>query len=173
MAERVLTVWHEHATEIPYLSEEPARIEAHLQAGARAVVHGRGVTLHRRRRRRHLQPTCEAEVVQVGGQARTVDQLDLRTLGVVLEKNGQVVSLGAGAAVLGHPAAAVAMLANHLGRHGQEICVRRRLELLEHVGDRRIGQRRLPSQRFEDRQARNEAGINEPPLHFGGGPGGF
>ncbi len=51
----------------------------------------------------------------------SVDKLDLRTLGVVMKKNGQVVSLGAGAAVLGHPAAAVAMLANHLGRYGREI----------------------------------------------------
>ncbi|HRL96113.1 MAG TPA: 4-oxalocrotonate decarboxylase, partial [Comamonas denitrificans] len=39
----------------------------------------------------------------------------------VLEKNGEPVALGAGAAVLGHPAAAIAMLANHLGRRGQEI----------------------------------------------------
>ena len=57
----------------------------------------------------------------VGGQALPPDRVDLRTMGVVMEKNGQVVSLGAGAAVLGHPAAAVAMLANHLGRRGQEI----------------------------------------------------
>jgi len=57
----------------------------------------------------------------VGGGAVPADRLDLRTLGVILEKNGQVVSLGAGAAVLGHPAAAVAMLANHLGQRGQEI----------------------------------------------------
>ena len=57
----------------------------------------------------------------VGGRALPPDALDLRTLGVVLEKNGQIVSLGAGAAVLGHPAAAVAMLANHLGARGQEI----------------------------------------------------
>lgn len=57
----------------------------------------------------------------VGGRALRPDQLDLRTLGVVMEKNGDVVSLGAGAAVLSHPAAAVAMLANHLGRRGQEI----------------------------------------------------
>lgn len=57
----------------------------------------------------------------VGGRALPPDALDLRTLGVVLEKNGQIVSLGAGAAVLGHPAAAVAMLANHLGTRGQEI----------------------------------------------------
>jgi len=57
----------------------------------------------------------------VGGQALPPERLDLRTLGVVLEINGQVASIGAGAAVLGHPAAAVAMLANHLGRRGQEI----------------------------------------------------
>lgn len=57
----------------------------------------------------------------VGGRALPPEDLDLRTLGVVLEKNGQIVSLGAGAAVLGHPAAAVAMLANHLGARGQEI----------------------------------------------------
>jgi 2-oxo-3-hexenedioate decarboxylase len=57
----------------------------------------------------------------VGGRAMRPQDVDLRTLGVVLEKNGQVVALGAGAAVLGHPAAAVAMLANHLGRRGQEI----------------------------------------------------
>ncbi|MGH8434357.1 MAG: 2-oxo-3-hexenedioate decarboxylase [Pseudomonas sp.] len=57
----------------------------------------------------------------VGGRARSVEGLDLRTLGVVLEKNGEVVALGAGAAVLGHPATAIAMLANMLGERGEEI----------------------------------------------------
>jgi 2-oxo-3-hexenedioate decarboxylase len=57
----------------------------------------------------------------VGGRAMRPEQLELRTLGVVMEKNGEIVSIGAGAAVLGHPAAAVAMLANHLGKRGQEI----------------------------------------------------
>jgi 2-oxo-3-hexenedioate decarboxylase len=57
----------------------------------------------------------------VGGMAVPADRVDLRTMGVVMEKNGQIVSLGAGAAVLGHPAAAVAMLANHLGARGEEI----------------------------------------------------
>lgn len=57
----------------------------------------------------------------VGGQALRPHDVDLRTVGIVLEKNGQPVALGAGAAVLGHPAAAIAMLANHLGRRGQEI----------------------------------------------------
>lgn len=57
----------------------------------------------------------------VGGRAMPADELDLRTLGVLMEKNGELVCIGAGAAVLGHPAAAVAMLANHLGKRGQEI----------------------------------------------------
>ena len=57
----------------------------------------------------------------VGGRAVPADQVDLRTIGVVMEKNGEVVALAAGAAVLGHPAAAIAMLANHLGARGEEI----------------------------------------------------
>ncbi len=57
----------------------------------------------------------------VGGMTADVRALDLRTLGVVLEKNGMIVALGAGAAVLGHPAAAVAMLVNHLGKRGASL----------------------------------------------------
>ncbi|MCZ6893055.1 MAG: 2-oxo-3-hexenedioate decarboxylase [Gammaproteobacteria bacterium] len=56
-----------------------------------------------------------------GGRARKVGALDLRTLGLVVEKNGRVVEVGAGAAVLGHPAASVVMLANHLARRGETI----------------------------------------------------
>ena len=47
--------------------------------------------------------------------------LDLRTLGVVLERNGTPVAFGAGAAVVGHPAAAVAMLVNHLAARGEAL----------------------------------------------------
>lgn len=57
----------------------------------------------------------------VGGQPSGVASIDLRTVGVVMEKNGEPVAFGAGAAVLGHPAAAIAMLANHLGARGEEI----------------------------------------------------
>lgn len=57
----------------------------------------------------------------IGGRPRDLEELDLRTLGVVLEINGEVKAMAAGAAVLGHPLAAVAMLANHLGARGQEI----------------------------------------------------
>ncbi|SFB21264.1 4-oxalocrotonate decarboxylase [Collimonas sp. OK607] len=57
----------------------------------------------------------------VGGKATSVKDLDLATLGVVMEKNGRVEMVGAGAAVVGHPATAVAMLANHLAASGEEI----------------------------------------------------
>ena len=56
-----------------------------------------------------------------GSNMRRVEELDLPTLGVVLEKNGEIVELGAGAAVLGHPAASVAMLANMLAERDEEI----------------------------------------------------
>jgi 2-oxo-3-hexenedioate decarboxylase len=57
----------------------------------------------------------------VGTTARRVEDLDLRTLGVVVEKNGEGVSFGAGAAVLGHPAWSLAMLANLLALREQII----------------------------------------------------
>jgi 2-keto-4-pentenoate hydratase len=56
--------------------------------------------------------------VVLGGSPRQVTQLDLRLVGMVMEKNGEVVQTGAGAAVLGHPANAVAWLANAVGRFG-------------------------------------------------------
>ena len=51
---------------------------------------------------------------------RLVDprDVDLATCGMVLEKNGEIVATGAGAAALGHPANAVAWRANTLGRLG-------------------------------------------------------
>jgi 2-oxo-3-hexenedioate decarboxylase len=57
----------------------------------------------------------------IGGNPVAVSDVDLRTVGIVLEKNGEPVAFGAGAAVLGHPAAAIAMMANHLGARGEEI----------------------------------------------------
>ena len=56
-----------------------------------------------------------------GGNVRRVEQVDMKTLGAVIEKNGEVVELGAGAAVLGHPASAIAMLANMLSERGEVI----------------------------------------------------
>jgi 2-oxo-3-hexenedioate decarboxylase len=68
-----------------------------------------------------IADNCSSSRFVLGGRMRPVDGLDLRTLGVVLEINGEIAALGAGAAVLGHPAAAIAMLANLLGERGEEI----------------------------------------------------
>ncbi|WP_235536520.1 MULTISPECIES: fumarylacetoacetate hydrolase family protein [unclassified Sphingomonas] len=46
---------------------------------------------------------------------------DLKNIGVVMRKNGQVVATASGAAVLGHPLNSVAMLANMLARRGLTI----------------------------------------------------
>lgn len=56
-----------------------------------------------------------------GGRMADIADLDLKNLGVVMEVNGEVVQTGAGAAVLGHPAASVAMLANMLAERGESL----------------------------------------------------
>jgi len=55
-------------------------------------------------------------VFVLGDQLVSPHALDLATCGMVLEKNGEVIATGAGAAALGHPANAVAWLANTLGQ---------------------------------------------------------
>ncbi len=56
-----------------------------------------------------------------GGRPRAVGDIDLRTLGMVMEKNGEIVGLGASGAVLGHPADAVAMLVKVLSELDEEL----------------------------------------------------
>ena len=57
-------------------------------------------------------------VLVLGGVRKSPRQLDLALAGMVLEKNGEVISTSTGAAVQGSPANAVAWLANTLGRLG-------------------------------------------------------
>jgi 2-oxo-3-hexenedioate decarboxylase len=57
----------------------------------------------------------------VGGAPRRPDGLDLRLLGVVMERNGQLAGTAAGAAVLGHPAASVVALVRWLADAGQAL----------------------------------------------------
>jgi 2-keto-4-pentenoate hydratase len=52
--------------------------------------------------------------IVLGNAMTPVHGLDLRLIGMVYEKNGGILATGAGAAVLGHPATAVAWLANKL-----------------------------------------------------------
>jgi 2-keto-4-pentenoate hydratase len=56
--------------------------------------------------------------VVLGTRPIKIDAADLRTLGAVLYKNGQIVQTGAGAAVLGSPISSLVWLANTLGRLG-------------------------------------------------------
>ena len=53
------------------------------------------------------------------GSPVPLDGIDLRLVGVVLEHNGEVVATAAGAAALGHPAAAVAWLVRSLAAAGE------------------------------------------------------
>ena len=57
-------------------------------------------------------------VLTLGGVRRSPRELDLALAGMVLEKNGEIISTSAGAAVQGSPVNAVAWLANTLGRLG-------------------------------------------------------
>jgi 2-oxopent-4-enoate/cis-2-oxohex-4-enoate hydratase len=57
-------------------------------------------------------------VLTLGGVRRSPRDLDLALAGMVLEKNGEIVSTSTGAAVQGSPVNAVAWLANTLGRLG-------------------------------------------------------
>ncbi|MFG0214606.1 2-keto-4-pentenoate hydratase [Brevibacillus porteri] len=59
--------------------------------------------------------------VFIGSTWRKPDELELDLVGVTLSINGELKDLGAGAAVLGHPARSVAMLANMLAREGRKL----------------------------------------------------
>lgn len=57
----------------------------------------------------------------MGGNLRKVTDIDLRLIGVVVTRHGQLVDTGAGAAVLGNPARCVAWLANKLASFGASL----------------------------------------------------
>ena len=57
----------------------------------------------------------------VGGRPLDPRKIDLRTIGVVIEKNGEIQALGASAAVLNHPANAIIMLVDHLAARGETL----------------------------------------------------
>lgn len=61
---------------------------------------------------------ASSALVAFAGRLVPVDDVDVRLIGCVLEKNGEIVQTGAGAAALGNPAEAVAWAANTLGALG-------------------------------------------------------
>lgn len=56
-----------------------------------------------------------------GGRARMPADIDMSTLGVVIEKNGEPVAMGASSAVAGHPADAVALVVKVLHEIGESL----------------------------------------------------
>lgn len=57
----------------------------------------------------------------VGTRQLAIDELDLALVGNTLSRNGEIVTTGAGAAVLGHPLNAALFLANTLGEFGRSL----------------------------------------------------
>lgn len=57
----------------------------------------------------------------IGERFYSPKEFDLKLMGMVFKQNGEVVATGAGAAVMGHPARAIAWLANRLYKVGQSI----------------------------------------------------
>src|SRR5690625_3198239 len=52
--------------------------------------------------------------VVIGDEKKNLESIHLRTNGMILKKNEEIVATGSGAAALGHPAEAIAWLANKL-----------------------------------------------------------
>jgi 2-keto-4-pentenoate hydratase len=56
--------------------------------------------------------------VVVGDQQKGLEEINLRTNGMILKKNNEIIATGSGSAALGHPAEAIAWLANKLSEFG-------------------------------------------------------
>lgn len=61
---------------------------------------------------------ASAGAVVLGTQPVKLEDLDLRLIGTILRRNGNVIQTGAGAAVMGSPLSALVWLANTLGKLG-------------------------------------------------------
>jgi 2-keto-4-pentenoate hydratase len=65
-----------------------------------------------------IADNASAAGIVIGGKATPVAGVDLRTIGAVLRRNGEIMDTGASGAVLGNPATAVAWLANKVHAFG-------------------------------------------------------
>jgi 2-oxo-3-hexenedioate decarboxylase len=101
----------------------PAVTAADVLAATAGVATGIEILDSRYRDYRFTMPDVIADNTSAGrfvvGAPVPPDGIDLRLAGVVLEHNGEVVATAAGAAALGHPAAAVAWLARSLAAAGE------------------------------------------------------
>ena len=101
----------------------PAVTEADVLAATAGVATGIEILDSRYRDYRFTMPDVIADNTSAGrfvvGAPVSPDGIDLRLAGVVFEHNGEVAGTAAGAAALGHPAAAVAWLARSLAAAGE------------------------------------------------------
>jgi 2-oxo-3-hexenedioate decarboxylase len=101
----------------------PAVTSADVLAATTAVATGIEILDSRYIDYRFTMPDAIADNASAGrflvGSPVPLDGTDLRLVGVVFEHNGQVVGTAAGAAALGHPAAAVAWLVRSLAAAGE------------------------------------------------------
>ncbi len=68
-----------------------------------------------------IADNTSAARVAIGSDGVGPRDVDLTTLGCVFSIDGEITGTATGAALLGDPAACVAMLANHLGKHGKKL----------------------------------------------------
>ncbi len=68
-----------------------------------------------------IADNTSAARVAIGTEGIAPRDADLTTLGCVFEIDGEVTGTATGAALLGSPAECLAMLANHVGKHGQKL----------------------------------------------------
>jgi 2-keto-4-pentenoate hydratase len=68
-----------------------------------------------------IADNASSAAVVIGNPARSPLGLDLRLMGAVLSKNGEIIETGANGAVLGNPAIAVAWLVNKLAELGETV----------------------------------------------------
>ena len=92
------------------------RVRPSRHRGDRFTVQGLQVRHPERDRRQHLRGALRRR-----RSPRQPEGLDLRLLGVVMERNGELVGNAAGAAVMGHPAASVVALVRWLADSGKAL----------------------------------------------------
>ena len=68
-----------------------------------------------------IADNSSSQLYVTGGRPRRPHDIDLATIGIVLEKNGEPAGLTSTAAVLGHPARAVQMLLGWLAERGRTL----------------------------------------------------
>jgi 2-oxo-3-hexenedioate decarboxylase len=66
-----------------------------------------------------IADNCSSAKLILGSKMVKPEELDLASIGMVMSKNGEMVASGAGSAVLGHPAEAVAWAVQKLAQRGE------------------------------------------------------